>query len=148
MLTDKLEKFTIRKLILYIPSQNANTLTSLNAILGQNGINVFEFNKMFNSITKYYLEDIILRVEILLYSDKKFDLIVTRPSTAFLLKEEFLVTNKIENENDIFLTLYTLYKISIFIKLLSKENKTHRSIFRSLLGTIKSSKINILNDFN
>jgi ribosomal protein L11 len=149
---DKSDKnFVLRKLNLYVPSQNPSGLTTLNAILGQNTINVFEFTKQFNAITKEYLNDIVLIIEIIIFLDKKFDIKVKRPTASFMFFEQIHFKNKNIKETDmqniIFqINLSDIYKIAVFIKSINNIELSLKSIFKSLLGTLKSMHLSIYND--
>jgi ribosomal protein L11 len=143
--------------MLYLPAQNPSAMTSLNAALGQNGINSFEFVKQFNLITKQYLNDIVLTTQVNIYLDKKFDIIVKKPSSVFMIFEEVLIphglstkdVNFIEKkeDNNSFLSLTSLYKIALYLKNIKMYNMIPvKSILKMLLGTAKSANINIKND--
>jgi ribosomal protein L11 len=143
------KKFITRKLNIYIPSQNSSSLSSLNAILGQNSINVFDFNKQFNNLSKIYLNDIILNVQVNIYNDKSFSIFIKGPSSIFLIYEQILKKNKdIDSTNDYYIiNLSELYKITIFInKLFDKNERFIKKKLKSIFGTIASSKIKIIND--
>ncbi len=147
--TDK--NFVVRKLKLYIPAQNPTSLTTLNAVLGQNGINVFEFTKQFSELTKDYLKDIILNIEIRIFADKKFDISIKGPTTGFMCYEQVLFFNQEIKEVDLNslpskIKASDLYKIAIFIKAVNHNQLTVKSIFKSLLGTVKSMHLEVYND--
>jgi ribosomal protein L11 len=149
---DKSDKhFVLRKLNLYVPSQNPSGLVTLNAILGQNTINVFEFTKQFNTITKEYLNDIVLIIEIVIFLDKKFDIKVKRPTAAYMFFEQIHYRNKnikeIDTQNLISqINLSDIYKIAVFIKSINNIELSLKSVFKSLLGTLKSMHLSIYND--
>lgn len=143
----------VRKIILYVPSQNPNSLTNINATLGQNGVNSFEFFKQFNNLSKIYLEDIVLNVELVLYVDKKFDIIIKGPTNVFMFYEEYFCSKggdsmEFQFPDNIYLNLSALYKIAVFQKEIGKNKVSLKSIFKSLLGTLKTTTIKIINDVN
>src|SRR6188472_1166471 len=109
-------KEVIKKIRLYIPAQNSSSLTTLNAVLGQSGLNSFEFSKEFNKLSDVYLNDIILSIEIKIFIDKSYDISLKSPFLSFLLNEEIFVFNKIKESSEIsshlinILSLKQLYK--------------------------------------
>jgi ribosomal protein L11 len=143
-----------KKLNIYIPSQNLTALTTINAVLGQNGLNVFEFTKQFNNSTKKYLADIVLRIEVFVHLDKKFEIVVKRPNVIFMVYEEIFKQEKgvladfdfINNKDSLSIKLSDLYRICFFIKKISDINKNIKSIFKTVLGTLSSAHINIVKD--
>lgn len=150
---NKLDKnFLVRAIRLYIPSQNAAGLPTLNAILGQNSVNVFEFTKQFNNLSKNYINEIVLNILINIYVDKKFEVILKKPTVAFLLYEQCLYLDKHLDDFDfsqdlLIIKLSELYKIAVFINKITNTELSLKCIFKSLLGTVKSMRqINIEND--
>jgi ribosomal protein L11 len=139
-----------KKLIIYVPSQNLQALSTINAILGQNGINVFEFTKQYNLNSKIYLNDIVLRLEVLVFIDKKFELVFKTPSTSFMLYEEVLKKDSAVDfdfvSSSFEIGLSAVYKIAFFIKKITNSKKPIGSIFKTILGSIKSTKIKVLKD--
>jgi ribosomal protein L11 len=145
----------LKKLTIYLPAQNPSSLLNVNATLGQNSINSFEFFKQFNNLSKVYIDDIVIILDVMLYIDKKYDIVLKGPSVNSMFYEEFYheKLNKGFNIDLIYnetmsLNLSTLYKIAVFIKELRKDNQEFKSIFKSLIGTLKSTSIEIINDLN
>jgi large subunit ribosomal protein L11 len=148
-----ISKDILKKIKLYIPAQNATSLTNLNATLGQAGLNAFEFSKEFNKSSDFYLLDVVLNIEIKIFIDKTYEIIIKSPTTSFILVEQCLLYNNIleYNENTLFINnigLKEIYKIAYFLKKNLFITLTIHSIFCSLLGTIKSMNLKIINDLN
>ena len=55
----QINKELVKTIKLFLPAQNASGLTNLNAILGQAGVNAFEFGKQFNVLSNIFLKDVI-----------------------------------------------------------------------------------------
>jgi len=136
LLKQSFKKETLRILNLYLPSQNSSQISNLNAVLGQAGINSFDFSKKFNELSKIYTIDVMLKVQLKVYIDKTFDIYIERPFISFLILEE---TNLIDNS----ISINSVYKISNILLFLKNENVSLKSILNEILGTLKSMKISI-----
>lgn len=71
---------------LEINGGEANPSPPLGPILGQNAINIGEFTKRFNEMTKDK-KGYLLNVRVLVYEDRTFDIIVKTPKTSDLIKK-------------------------------------------------------------
>ena len=94
MILKKSQKDIIKTIQLILPAQNASANSMLNAILGQAGVNSFEFNKKFTELSKSYEVNVILSVQVLVFIDKTFEVIIKGPSITYLLNEEVFFFNK------------------------------------------------------
>ncbi|MCM8788071.1 MAG: 50S ribosomal protein L11 [Candidatus Omnitrophica bacterium] len=75
----------ITQIKLQIPAGGANPAPPIGPALGQHGVNIMQFCKAFNDMTKNK-EGIILPVVINVYEDKSFDFIIKNPPASVLLK--------------------------------------------------------------
>ena len=75
-----------KKLTLQIPAGKATPAPPVGTVLGPAGINLQEFCTKFNDATRDKMGD-ILPVEITIYEDRTFDLVLKTPPAAFLLKK-------------------------------------------------------------
>ncbi len=71
---------------LQIPAGNANPAPPVGPALGQQGVNIMEFCKSFNSRTQSQA-GLIIPVIITVYNDKTFTFITKTPPAAILLKK-------------------------------------------------------------
>jgi large subunit ribosomal protein L11 len=70
---------------LYCPAGQANPAPPVGPALGQHGVNIMEFCKKFNEMSKSQ-DGLILPVVISVYEDKSFSFIVKSPPCSVLLK--------------------------------------------------------------
>jgi len=79
-------KQIIGKIRLEISAGLANPAPPVGPALGQHGVNIMEFCKVFNKITKNQ-EGMIIPVIITVYKDRSFTFITKTPPAAILLKK-------------------------------------------------------------
>ena len=75
-----------KKIKLQIPAGKATPAPPVGTVLGPAGINLQEFCTKFNDATRDKMGD-ILPVEISIYEDRTFDMVLKTPPVAFLLKK-------------------------------------------------------------
>jgi len=75
-----------KKIKLQIPAGKATPAPPVGTVLGPAGINLQEFCTKFNDMTRDKMGD-VLPVEISIYEDRTFDLVLKTPPAAFLLKK-------------------------------------------------------------
>ena len=75
-----------KKIKLQIPAGKATPAPPVGTVLGPAGINLQEFCTKFNDMTRDKMGD-ILPVEITIYDDRSFDMVLKTPPAAFLLKK-------------------------------------------------------------
>lgn len=71
---------------LQVPAGKANPSPPVGPALGQHGVNIMEFCKLFNDKTKGQ-EGMIIPVVITVYKDRSFSFITKSPPAAVLLKQ-------------------------------------------------------------
>ena len=75
-----------KKIKLQIPAGKATPAPPVGTVLGPAGINLQEFCTKFNDATRDKMGD-ILPVEITIYDDRSFDMVLKTPPAAFLIKK-------------------------------------------------------------
>ncbi len=75
-----------KKIKLQIPAGTATPAPPVGTVLGPAGINLQEFCTKFNDATRDKMGD-ILPVEITIYDDRSFDMVLKTPPVPFLLKK-------------------------------------------------------------
>ncbi|HIE36444.1 MAG TPA: 50S ribosomal protein L11 [Candidatus Omnitrophica bacterium] len=81
----KKKKKPVTQIKLQIPAGGANPAPPVGPALGQHGVNIMQFCKAFNDVTKQR-EGIILPVIINVYEDRSFDFVIKSPPASVLLK--------------------------------------------------------------
>ena len=71
---------------LQIPAGQANPAPPVGPALGQHGVNIMEFCKQYNAVTKDQA-GLIIPVVITVYKDKSFSFVTKSPPAAVLLKK-------------------------------------------------------------
>ena len=81
---------------LQVPAGKANPSPPIGPALGQHGVNIMEFCKQFNARTQDKVkDDLIIPVEITVFSDRSFTFITKTPPAAVLIKKAIgLATSK------------------------------------------------------
>ena len=79
-------KEAVKKIKLQIAAGKATPAPPVGTVLGPAGINLQEFCTKFNDETKDKMGD-VLPVEITVYEDRTFDMVLKTPPAAFLLKK-------------------------------------------------------------
>ena len=79
-------KEVVRKIKLQIQAGKATPAPPVGTVLGPAGINLQEFCTKFNDATREKMGD-VLPVEITIYEDRTFDMVLKTPPAAFLLKK-------------------------------------------------------------
>ena len=75
-----------KQIKLQIPAGKATPAPPVGTVLGPAGINLQEFCTKFNDATRDKMGD-VLPVEITIYDDRSFDMVLKTPPAAFLLKK-------------------------------------------------------------
>lgn len=80
------KKEITKQITLQIPAGKATPAPPVGTVLGPAGINLQEFCTKFNDATRDKMGDII-PVQITIYDDRTFDMVLKTPPAAFLLKK-------------------------------------------------------------
>jgi large subunit ribosomal protein L11 len=80
------KKNVLAMIKLQIPAGNATPAPPVGPALGQHGVQIMDFCKMFNSQTQNQ-EGMIIPVELTVYKDRSFTFITKTPPVSILLKQ-------------------------------------------------------------
>jgi len=72
---------------LQVPAGQATPAPPVGPALGQHGVNIMEFCKQFNAITKNQSPGIVIPAVLTVYQDRTFTFITKTPPAAILLKQ-------------------------------------------------------------
>ena len=75
------------KLKLQVPAGQANPSPPVGPALGQRGINIMDFCKVFNDKSKTEQPGVMLPVVVTYYTDKSFTMDIKLPPASFFIKE-------------------------------------------------------------
>ena len=80
-------KEIVGKVKLQIPAGQASPAPPVGPALGQQGVNIMDFCKLFNAQTKEIQQGLTVPVVISVYKDKTFTFIMKSPPAAVLIKK-------------------------------------------------------------
>ncbi len=120
----------------------------LGQALGQHGINIMEFCKIYNNFTKNLKDTIYVPTLIYLYSKDNYKVIIKTPSTSYLIKQIANISKgyslNLPNNQKNYIYLKELYHLAIFKKCDKILNYLNiKSLCKTLIGTVKSISLNI-----
>ena len=116
----------------------------LGQALGQYGINIMDFCKKFNSLTKNIRETVYIPTSLTVYSPNHFEITIKTPTSCFLLKQGANITKgsplpKKKNLDEAFIPLKEIYHLAILKRCDRLMNHLSlKAICKVLVGTTKS----------
>ncbi|ARC54318.1 50S ribosomal protein L11 [Candidatus Riesia pediculicola] len=133
------------KIKLRIPARQATPNPPIGPILGQKGINIMNFCKIFNEKTSSSEKGIIVSVLVYLYPDKSFDVIIKTPPTSELLKKFSGIESGSSKPNLEKVGKVSKEQIKKIAEIKMKDMNTHdlSSIIKSVKGTARSMGLEI-----
>lgn len=137
------DKEILRKVRIIVPAQGADVKPPLGPTLGQFGINIKDFCDKFNARTKNFDEDVLLNVELTLFSNKSYVFIVKTSPIFFLVNEENFHEDSSSYSDYVFLSSF--YKI-VHLKSLFYNDISQQSISHCILSTLRASNLIFIND--
>ncbi len=72
---------------LQVPAGQANPSPPVGPALGQHGLNIMDFCKLFNAATQHLEAGLLVPVVISVYADRSFDFITRQPPASVLLRK-------------------------------------------------------------
>lgn len=129
---------------LYCPAGQANPAPPVGPALGQHGVNIMDFCKKFNDMTKSQ-EGLILPVVISVYEDKTFSFIVKSPPCSVLLKRACGLAKASGTPNKEKVGKVTREQVIEIVKMKSKDLNTEEmeKAVKIVEGTARSMGIDI-----
>ncbi|HMI77008.1 MAG TPA: 50S ribosomal protein L11 [Buchnera sp. (in: enterobacteria)] len=125
---------------LQIAAGNANPSPPIGPALGQKGVNIMEFCKLFNAKTKNIEKGLPIPVVITVYSDRSFTFITKTPPASILLKKYAGIkagSSKPKTEKIGTITRQQIIEIAS-IKKTDMTGSNIEKIAKSIEGTAKS----------
>ncbi|MGX7589396.1 50S ribosomal protein L11 [Candidatus Vidania fulgoroideorum] len=120
---------------LTIEAGKAKPNSIINSSIGPKGINILEFCKKFNLLTKKYKKGEMIPI-LLKIKEKKFKILLKNPTVSFYLKK-FLKIKKDTKKEKIFVNFNIIKKI-YKIKKKDFNTRNKNKIFKTIIGTIKT----------
>ncbi len=128
---------------LQVLSGMANPSPPVGPILGQKGINIMNFCKLFNKKTSSLDKGIPIPVVITIYSDRTFDFITKTPPVSYLIKKEASLTSGSKKPgHDIvgYISKKAILNIAK-IKFSDTYSSNFKKLSKSIIGTARSMGI-------
>lgn len=131
---------------LQIPAKKANPSPPVGPALGQKGINIMEFCKLFNEKTKKLEKGIPIPVVITVFTDKSFKFITKTTPASILLKKEAEIKkgSKTPKKEIIGNITYKQIKKIAKIKMKDMTGLNIKKMENSIIGTAHSMGLNII----
>jgi large subunit ribosomal protein L11 len=138
---------------LQVPAGKANPSPPIGPALGQHGVNIMEFCKQFNARTQAQTkDDLVIPVEITVFSDRSFTFITKTPPAAVLIKKALgLATakkpgsgSKEPNKTKVGKITKKQLKDIATVKLPDLNTTDLEAAIRTIAGTAKSLGIDVV----
>lgn len=129
---------------LQIPAGNANPAPPVGPALGQHGVNIMEFCKQFNELTKAQT-GLIIPVIISIYQDRSFTLVTKSPPASVLLKRAagIAVASKEPNKEKVGKVTRAQVKEIANSKIKDMNTKDIEQVMKMVEGTARSMGIEV-----
>lgn len=126
---------------LTIKARQANASPPIGPMLGQRGINIMEFSKEFNSLTKLYHDHLPIPVSIILNKNRTFNLKIKKPLSTFILKSLAHIEKGSSQSKDKVVGSINIRHLYEFINIMTRTNQ--QQYCKLLIATAKSIGITI-----
>ncbi len=132
---------------LQVLSGMANPSPPVGPILGQKGVNIISFCKLFNERTNTLDKGIPIPVIITVYSDRSFSFITKTPPVSYLIKKEVSLKSGSTKPGHDIIGYISKQSVLNIAKIKSSDvlNSSLESISNSIIGTARSMGILIKN---
>ncbi|CAL4318128.1 50S ribosomal protein L11 [Buchnera aphidicola (Eriosoma grossulariae)] len=130
---------------LQVPAGSATPSPPIGPALGQKGLNIMEFCKLFNSKTEKLEKGLPIPVIITVYSDKSFTFITKTSPASTLLKKAAGIKSGSKKPNQEIVGSITNQQIQDIAKIKASDmtGSNIEKISKSILGTAKSMGLTI-----
>jgi len=137
-------KEVVAQIKLYVPAGQANPAPPVGPALGQHGINIMGFCKLFNERTKGR-EGFILPAIISVYKDKSFDFIIKSPPSSVLIKKAANIAKASGTAGKEFIGKITLQQVREIAKTKMEDLNTENleQAINTIKGTARSMGIEV-----
>lgn len=137
-------KKLIAQVKLQIPAGNANPAPPVGPALGQHGVNIMNFCKQFNEVTKSQT-GLVIPVIISIFQDKSFTFITKSPPASVLLKRAagIAVASKEPNKEKVGKVTRAQIKEIIDTKIKDMNTKDIEQAMKMIEGTARSMGIEV-----
>ena len=127
---------------LIVPAGKANPAPPIGPALGQRGINIQRFCKIFNDMTKSLEPGTLVQVKIEVHADKNFSITLKSSPTSFLIKQNLVQTAESRSIDS------SAVKAIAEAKLADLNTRDLRKATRIIEGTAKSMGVRIMHHQN
>ena len=130
---------------LQIPAQRCNPAPPVGPALGQHGVNIPQFVKLFNAKTQHLEAGLMTPVVITVYKDRSFDFILKTPPTPVLLLRAAGIKKGSGEPNKEKVGTVTAEQVEEIakIKLPDLNTDSVESAIRTVRGTARSMGLNV-----
>jgi large subunit ribosomal protein L11 len=130
---------------LMLPAQQATPAPPVGPALGQHGVNIMEFVKQFNALSKEFEPGTVVPVVITIYQDRSFTFIMKTPPASYLLKKAAKVQSGSGDPKRQKVGKITVEQLREIAKMKLKDMNTTdlNAAMRTIAGTAKSMGIEI-----
>lgn len=137
-------KKIVAQVKLQIPAGSANPAPPVGPALGQHGVNIMNFCKQFNEVTKSQT-GLIIPVVISIFQDKSFTFITKSPPASVLLKRAagIAVASKEPNKEKVGKVTRAQIKEIINTKIKDMNTKDIAQAMKMIEGTARSMGIEV-----
>ncbi|MGE0269019.1 MAG: 50S ribosomal protein L11 [Candidatus Omnitrophota bacterium] len=137
-------KEVVAQIKLYVPAGQANPAPPVGPALGQHGINIMGFCKLFNERTKGR-EGYILPAIISVYKDKSFDFIIKSPPSSVLIKKAANIAKASGTAGKEFIGKITMQQVREIAKTKMEDLNTENleQAINTIKGTARSMGIEV-----
>jgi large subunit ribosomal protein L11 len=138
-------KELIAKIKLQLQAGKANPAPPVGPALGQHGVNIMEFCKLFNAKTQQQ-EGTVIPVLISVYSDRSFDFILKTPPASELLKKAAGVIkgSGVPNKEKVGKVTTAQVREISRLKIQDMNAKNVESAYKTIAGTARSMGIDVI----